>query len=219
MGMFRNLAIILTLLLFVLSCEYFVGGVSVWADTGSEAKKLRGSVTSEEKKKADDELKAGIKDTNDSLRQLQSNLRSLINEVMRQNYVSVMQPNVIGATVLPSVPVQVPMGNLLPPRKKYMDFFAVQTQAGLGRVREATSLLPEDWGNDKDLEAQMWQLRGGVESLRRDNETLQKLLSGSSYDNLAIGKQALLMSDQLDEMQKVLKKTEKRIRKISRQGR
>jgi Sec-independent protein translocase protein TatA len=218
MGMFRNLAIILTLLLLLLSCEYFGEGVSAWADTTSEAKKLRGSVTSEEKKKADDELKAGIKDANDSVRQLQSNLRSLINEVMRQNYVSVMQPNVIGATVLPSVPTQIPMGNLLPPRKKYMDFFAVQTQARLGRVREATSLLPEDWGNDTVLAAQMAQLKAGVESLQKDNEALQKLLSGSTYDNLAIGKQALLMSDQLDEMQKLLKKSEKRMRKINRQG-
>ncbi len=205
-------------LLSILSWSVAESDFPACADATAPNNTLSGKVSAENHKKNDDSLKLGIQDVIDSAHHLQLNLRDIIYEVTRQNYVSIMQPNVIGSMVLPSVPTQIAMGGYLPPRGKYMRFFAAQTQSLLGMLSESVSVLPADLNNDPTLDEQLKLLNTGLDNLRLQNHSLQDLMAGSTYDNLAIGKQSLLMSDQLDAMKKLLKKTEKRIKKISKDG-
>jgi hypothetical protein len=204
------------ILLSIILCQVFTNELKVAADQATETNKLFGAVSSQNSKKSDDALKLKIKNAIDASSHFKKNLRGIIDEVTRQNYTTVMQPNVIGTTVIPSVPTQIPLGGYLPPRQQYMTFFAAQSKLLLKTLVETDSALLENEDEDAVISAQLAQTSSGLGKLQGENEKLKSLLSHYPYDNLAIGKQALRMSDELDKIEKLLKKSEKRRKKITR---
>ena len=164
--------------------------------------------------KEDESIKLSLKSVSDSLRRLQETLQGIVYEITRQQQVPVMQPNIVGSMVIPNIPaMQVPIGDYLPPRQKYIRTFAQQVQTLLPTLIEQASTLPADDAFDDDLNSQMTLIKNDLQYLQEQNLTLQGLMAAPPYQNLAIGRVVIRMSDKLDEIKKLLKKSERRVSK------
>lgn len=164
--------------------------------------------------KADEAIEVSLKSVYDSLRRLQETVRGIVYEITRQQQVPIMQPNIVGSMVIPGVPaMQVPIGDYLQPRQKYMAAFAQQVQILLPMLIEQASTLPNYDAADSDLTSDMLLLKNDLQYLREQNLSLQGLMAGPPYENLAIGRIVIKMSDKLDEIKKLLKKSERRVGK------
>ncbi len=163
--------------------------------------------------KEDEAIKLSLKNVSDSVRRLQETLRGVVYEITRQQQVPIMQPNVVGSMVIPNVPgMQVPIGDYLPPRQQYMSVFANQLQALLPMLVEQASTLAGD-DLDSDLNSDIALIKSDVQYLQEQNQFLLDRMAGPPYQNLAIGRVVVKMSDKLDEIKKLLKKTERRVGK------
>lgn len=163
-------------------------------------------------KQTDETIRHSLKNVADSAHHLQHTVHSIIYEITREEFVTVAEPNVIGPMVIPAMgPNPFIVGDYLPPRKKYMDLFAGQVQSLLGMLIEEGSSLPDTKENDPQLSAKLVEIKKDLDNLNKQNGLLQTLMAGPSYDNLKIGRQALLISDELDSLKKMLKESEQRI--------
>jgi hypothetical protein len=169
-----------------------------------------------DKKESDEAIRHALKNVADSAHHMQERMHDIIYEITRQEYVTAGEPNVVGPTVIPAIPMPtgtIAMGGYLAPRKKYMDFFAAQTKSLLTMLIEEGSNLPSTLPRDANMSAKLSMIKGDLNALQEENNSLQPLMIGPTYDNLKIGRQALLMSSKLDDLKKLLKDSERSISK------
>ncbi len=182
-----------------------------------EHRQLSGQTTNqqtESPKQADQMIRHSLKNVSDSAHHLQNTIRDIVYEITRQQYVTPVEPNIIGSVVIPAMgPGTIAIGGYLPPRKKYMDLFAGHAQSLLTMLMEEGASLPDTSDNDSDLSAKLVKIRQVLDNLKAQNVLLQASMAGPSYENLVIGKQVVAMSDQLDDLKKLLKESEQRIGK------
>lgn len=164
-------------------------------------------------KQEDETIRLSLKSVADSAHHLQETLRNIVYEITRQRYVTASEPNVIGPMVVPAIPMptgQIAMGDYLPPRQKYMSNFAAQVQTLLTMLIEEGSTLPSHAEVDSELSSQFSLIKSDLDYLRVKNQSLQAAMIGPSYENLAVGRVVVNMSDKLDEIKKLLKEAEHR---------
>jgi hypothetical protein len=165
-------------------------------------------------KQIDENVRVKLKDLADSAHHLQKTVHEIIFEITRQEYVNASEPEVVGPIVIPAIPPPtgvIAMGGFFPPRKKYIDFYADQARDLLMMLSEEGSSLPDKIEGDEKLNAELPKLKKALEDLRQENDSLQNSMMGPTYNNLAIGKQAVKVSDQLDQIQKLIKDCQKNI--------
>ncbi len=165
-------------------------------------------------KQIDTEIYSKLKDVADGAHHLQQTLHEIVFEVTRQDYAIASEPNVIGPMVIPAIPMPtgaIPMGIFFPPRKKYMTLYAEHTHSLLTMLTEESASLPNNVENDDAMTSKIANIKQYLEKLRNENDTLQQLMAGPAYNNLLIGKQAVQMSDEIDQIKKLLKDSEKEV--------
>jgi hypothetical protein len=170
----------------------------------------------ESPKQEDEVIRTSLKSVADSAHHLQEALRNIVFEITRQRYVTAAEPNVVGPVVIPARPMptgQIPIGEYLPPRQKYMTNFAGQVQSLLTMLIEEASTLPSNDSADSELSSELSLIKSHLEYLRAQNLSLQPLMVGPEYEDLAVGRVVVTMSDKLDEIKKLLKEAEHRVNK------
>jgi hypothetical protein len=170
-------------------------------------------------KQTDEDVEAKLKNVAASAHHLQKTIHEIIYEIARQEHVTASEPNVIGPTVIPAIPNPtgvIAMGDFLPPRKKYMDLFAEQSRSLLMMLNEEGSTLPDSLEADNQANTQLANVKTLLNDLRVQNDALLNSMTGPKYNNILIGKQAIKMSDDLDQIQKLLKECEKHVQKYSK---
>ena len=166
-------------------------------------------------KESDEALKQQLKNLVGSVHHFRDSMHSIAYEMTRQQYATVMEPEVIGLMVIPAMP-SVAFGGYLPPRKKYMDFFSRQSADLLTMALEEGSTLPSGDGVAQNLAQDLSTIKSDLGQLRGLYTPLQKAITAPSYDTLAIDKPLIALSEQVDALcnllHKVLKLTDKDIK-------
>ena len=168
----------------------------------------------------DEKLEIELKNVATSAHHLQKTIHDIIFEITRQEYVRSSEPEVAGPIVIPAIPPPdgvIAMSGFLPARKKYIDFFAEQARNLLMMLNEEGMSLPDSWEADSQVSAQLISVKTILNDLRIQNNALLTSMTGSNYDNLVIGKQAIKMSEDLDQVQELLKECEKLVHKDIKQ--
>ncbi len=164
----------------------------------------------------DENIVTQLKDVAASAHHLQKTVHEIIFEMTRQEYVSGSPPDVVGAMVIPAFPTPTGMiatGEFLPPRKKYMDFYSEQARNLFMMLDEEGMSLPDSLAGDDQLNMDLINFKKALSNLKIENDALLSAMAGPKYDSVSIGKPAVKMSDDLDQIQKLLKECEKRIHK------
>lgn len=168
----------------------------------------------ESPKQAAETIKLNLKKVSDSTRRLQEALRGIVYEITQRQQVTVAQPNVIGSMVVPGIPGgAIPIGDYLPPNQRNMTVLASQTQRALTILIEQSSTLPSSDAADDQLNGRLSLIKSDLDYLRERNQALQASMASPPYENLAIGRIVVAMSDRLDRVKKSLKEAERRIGK------
>ncbi len=153
-------------------------------------------------KESDERLKQQLKDLVGSVHHFRDTIRSIAYEMTRQTYVSVPE-DVVGFMVMPSLP-SIAFPGYLPPRKKYMDYFAQQSATLFNMVIEEDSTIPASQPPDSNLQADLTTIKSDIAQLRALIVPMEKALVGPPYDTAAIDQAVIAMSDQVDALCKVL---------------
>ncbi len=168
------------------------------APTGS----LTGSVSS-----ATLQAHAQLKEIDSSSKMLQRSAMDMIGEVERTDWVIAAEPEAIGPIIVPAVtyPTQ-GLGDLDPPRKKWVDFLMNQmaqlidmTNGDINATqmsKDASTEITSSWKEVKDL----------MLDVTARYQNLKTLTQGPKYDNLKIGKQALAIYDDMTRLEGLNKK-------------
>jgi len=136
--------------------------------------------------------------------------RDMINEIERQQYETVAEPDVIGPIVVPAMPAPtggMNVGPLLPPRKKWIDLYMWQySQVVPMLAAEINSTqIPSD---KKASIAPKWrEMKALSDDISAHYQNLIPVTQGPNYVNLDIGKQLLPIYDDLKKLQQLQKET------------
>ncbi|MBX9879169.1 MAG: hypothetical protein K2Y22_11980 [Candidatus Obscuribacterales bacterium] len=132
----------------------------------------------------------------------------MINEIERQQYVTVAEPDVIGPIVVPAIPMPtggMNVGPLLPPRAKWVKLYMwqfSQVVPMLAAEIDATQ-IPAD---KKTLLAPKWrQMKALSNDITAHYQKLIPVTQGPTYVNLDIGKQLLPIYDDLKKLKELQK--------------
>jgi hypothetical protein len=154
-----------------------------------------------------------LKNISVSVHHLQKTIQEIIFEITRQEYIRASEPEVVGPIVIPAIPPpagEIAVSGFLPPRKKYINFYSKQAQDLFMMLDEEASLLPDNLDINKNPYFQFSKIKQDLNNMRAENNMLLKSMTSPKCDNLTIGKQAIRMSDDLDQLQKSLKECEKK---------
>ncbi|HEY9868906.1 MAG TPA: hypothetical protein V6D08_07050 [Candidatus Obscuribacterales bacterium] len=151
---------------------------------------------------------AGIKAMGECAHKLKRAALDMIGELQRQDLVVVSEPDVIGPIIVPAVPNpsgMMPVGDYLPPRKKWLDFYMAQMSQLIPLMQSelADTAIPAD---KKDAIKGPWgQMQSLVQDMQSHYKALQPLTQGPSFDRDAIGKEVLAIYDDVEELDKLRK--------------
>ena len=175
------------------------------ANTGASAgQPLQASV-----KKAAILAEAGLKELDETSKYLKRSSMDLMTECERQNYVCVGEPDVIGSMVIPAIPEpsgMLPMGDVLPARKKWIDVYMQQLSQIVAYLQKEMSsiVIPPD---KADAVEQPWNdMKALAGDIAQHYQNLQPLTQGPKYDNLKIGREALGIYDDTKTFEELRKK-------------
>lgn len=156
-------------------------------------------------------LNASLRDMRGTVQKLKRTALELIGEVERKDVVIVDEPDVIGGIVIPAAPDpsgMMQMGDLLPPRKKWIDYYMTQ-------IASLINLLDADINGvviPPDQQAALSTLYGNMQQVLKDVRTdytnLQALTSTKDLTNIPIGKQALGIYDDMNTLEKLRRSIE-----------
>jgi len=167
-------------------------------------------------KQTEEDTEIKLKNVAASAHHLQKTIHEIIFEITRQEYVTASEPEVVGPIVIPAIPPPtgvIAMGSFLPPRKKYIDLFAQEAASLMTMLNEEGASLPDSIEADSQSSTQLANVKRILADLKTQNDALISSMSDTKYNNLLIGKQAIKMSDDLDQVQKLLKECEKYVQK------
>ncbi len=128
----------------------------------------------------------------------------MINEIERQQYVTVAEPDVIGPIVVPAMPIGgLNVGPLLPPRAKWVNLYMWQFSQVVPMLAEEidATKIPAD---KKALLAPKWkQMKALSNDITAHYQNLIPVTKGPNYVNLDIGKQLLPIYDDLKKLKEL----------------
>jgi hypothetical protein len=151
---------------------------------------------------------AGIKAIGVCTHKLKRTALDMMGELQRQDLVVVSEPDVIGPIIVPAVPNpsgMMPVGDYLPPRKKWLDFFMAEMGQLIPLMQSelAGTAIPAD---KKDEVAGPWgQMQSLVQDMQSHYKALQPLTQGPNFDRDAIGKEVLAIYNDVEELEKLRK--------------
>lgn len=134
----------------------------------------------------------------------------MINEIERQQYETVAEPDVIGPIVVPAMPAPtggMNVGPLLPPRKKWIDLYMWKYSQVVPMLEAEidSTQIPAD---KKALLAPKWrEMKALSDDITAHYQNLIEVTKGPNYVNLEIGKQLLPIYDDLKKLQELQKET------------
>lgn len=130
----------------------------------------------------------------------------MINEIERQQYVTVAEPDVIGPIVVPAVPIGgINVGPLLPPREKWIKLYMWQFSQVVPILANDINFaqIPAD---KKTLLGPKWRaMKALSDDITAHYQKLIPVTKAPPYVNLDIGKQLLPIYDDLKKLQEVQK--------------
>lgn len=150
-----------------------------------------------------------LREVSDTSHHLKRAALDLIGEVERQNLTIVAEPDVIGPMIIPAAPDvtgTIATGDLLPPRKKWVDYFTQEIGklqailfSDVNQVQFDDVLQPdatETWNEIVTL----------IDAIDGHYKNLVTASQAKKLDNLAIGKEALYIYDSMNRVEKLRKK-------------
>lgn len=162
------------------------------------------------------ETEAALKEMERVIKHIRFAAHSLINEAVRQEDVVVGEPDVIGPIVIPAIPA--PTGTLsvgpnLPMRKRWVDL----SMQSLGQLipflvadEKSLAMSPDI----KNEDAPYWQeISTLTDDMLKHYQDLIPLTVGPDYNNTDIGKEVLVIYDDISKINKPWKELYKAIRK------
>ncbi len=163
----------------------------------------------------------GLHDVGVSVHHLQEMLKGLMYEAQRQDMVVVAEPDVIGPIVMPAIPNpsgMLSMG-LLPPRKKWVDYFMSQIEEIIPMLDHEINSLPRPDGKDSELQQvyiDMFDAARGFNPPWSDLETATK---GPEYKNQDISVAGSGLWFQIEKFKKLKDKLFKMVREEEKKKR
>lgn len=150
---------------------------------------------------------AGLKEVDASVKMLQRSAMDMIGEVERTDWVVAAEPEAIGPIIVPAISYSTQgLGDLDPPRKKWIDFLMNQTaqlidmtNADINATRLTDNAPPEATSAWSDIKSLMLDVVAHYQNLKG-------ITQGPKYDNLKIGKQALGIYDDMTRVEGLIKK-------------
>ncbi len=151
---------------------------------------------------------AGIKAIGEGVHRLKRTAQDMIGELQRQDMVVVSEPDAIGPIIMPALPDPsgtISTGGYLPPRKKWLDFYMSEMQNLIPLIFGdlATTDIPDH------KQSEVSGLWGQMQSLMDDAQVhfqrLVPLTEGPKFDSDAIGKEALAIFQDAEQLEKLRK--------------
>jgi hypothetical protein len=160
-------------------------------------------------------LLQGLHDVGVSLHHLQEMCKGLLLEAQRQDMVVVAEPNVIGPMVIPAIPGPSGMMSMgvLPPRKKWVDYFMAQIEEIIPLLDHELNALPRPNPDDAELLQLFTQMFDSARGFNPPWSDLETVTKGPDYKNDDIAKAVSRLYIQADECKKLKDKVFKLVKK------
>ncbi len=123
-------------------------------------------------------------------------------------------PNLVGGMVIPAINATgtISTGDFLPPREKWLRYYASQLNYLLPLIKSETDALQLPPDLDPDVSAQMAQLKVIAASLPADVEQLVSLCQNPPYKNMVVATAAQQLINDLDAYEKLRKEIDKAVK-------
>lgn len=132
----------------------------------------------------------------------------MINEIERQQYETVAEPDVIGPIVVPAMPVGgMNVGPLLPPREKWIKLYMWQFSQVVPILANDINLAQIPADKQALLEPKWQEMKALSDDITAHYQSLIPVTQAPPYVNLDIGKQLLPIYDDLKKLQELQKET------------
>lgn len=154
------------------------------------------------------DTKTGLKDLGELTHHVKQTLNCLLYEAQRQDTVSVAPGDIIGNIVMPTLPSPsgaVALGDALPPRKKWVDFWMGHLQILIPEIQREVSATIIPTEKSEKLKSEWQNAQTEVQSIVSDYERLQKDTTGPKYSNNDIAQDCSVMYKKIEEFEKARK--------------
>lgn len=190
-------------------CTSYLSGLPVAAHEAPQ-QASPGTSAAQPPAKAHSQTEIALKDIRDAARRLRAAALDLISDVEQRSMVVVGQPMIIEPSAaedpqnkpLGWAEQAIDLGPALPPRKKWLD-------ASLSHLGQIVTILSTDFAaaqipSDQQSAVQThWdEMKAVVQDIQSRYEKLKSLTQGPDFDNIAIGKEALGIYDDVAKLDK-----------------
>lgn len=148
----------------------------------------------------------GLKELGESLHHLKDAVWGTFSEVQQPDMIYAGGPDVIGPIVIPAVNVTGYLnGGMLPPRKKWLDYFNSQAQYLTPQlIKEVDALVLPD-GMSEDTTNDFNELKTLAQKLTAECQDMAAVCQGPKYENMTIATKAQIFLNDLKSMEKLRK--------------
>jgi hypothetical protein len=154
-----------------------------------------------------------LKELEESYKHIKEAAQGTVYETMREPMVTVGGPNVIGSIVIPAIPAptgSLSVGEVLPPRKKALNYYLYKVYQALPVV---SNIAEGSWIPAKDMtQADIDQIQKGTLEILQGYRALYDVCNVKKPDNMKVGMAGEALNETSEklgkEMKKYLKETE-----------
>lgn len=148
----------------------------------------------------------GLKELGETLHHLKDSVWGTFSEVQQPDMIYAGGPDVIGPIVIPAVNVTGYLnGGMLPPRKKWLDYFTSQAQYLTPQlIKEVDALVLPD-GMSEDTTNDFNELKTLAQKLTTECQDMAAVCQGPKYENMTIATKAQIFLNELKSMEKLRK--------------
>lgn len=148
----------------------------------------------------------GLKELGESLHHLKDAVWGTFSEVQQPDMIYAGGPDVIGPIVIPAINVTGYLnGGMLPPRKKWLDYFNSQAQYLTPQlIKEVDALVLPD-GMSEDTTNDFNELKTLAQKLTAECQDMAAVCQGPKYENMTIATKAQIFLNDLKSMEKLRK--------------
>src|SRR5690606_10510041 len=126
----------------------------------------------------------------------------------RQDTIVVAEPDVIGPVIIPAMPTTTGMlpGGMMPPRKKWIDYFMNQVESLLPMVEKDIAAIELPSEASAEAQKQYKRIKECGAKLPDDLENLKSVTAGEKLENMPIAVRAQKMQDRIVSIDKAREK-------------
>lgn len=148
----------------------------------------------------------GLKELGETLHHLKDSVWGTFSEVQQPDMIYAGGPDVIGPIVIPAVNITGYLnGGMLPPRKKWLDYFTSQAQYLTPQlIKEVDALVLPD-GMSEDTTNDFNELKTLAQKLTTECQDMAAVCQGPKYENMTIATKAQIFLNDLKSMEKLRK--------------